>query len=147
MKKILLFTMLLILSASSFGQQTNPSPGLTKQDYLLKSKRQKKVASIMLGGGAVLVLTSFIIPRGEQTGTTNMYGIFPVPDYKNDGIKAALGLTGVASMLGSIPFFIASGKNKRKAMHLSFKNEMAPQIQKSGFAYRPVPSLTIKISL
>jgi len=70
MKKIILFAMLLTLSASSFGQQTKPSPDLTKQDYLLKSKKQKKAAKIMLGGGAVLSLTGFIIPKGEQTGTT-----------------------------------------------------------------------------
>lgn len=147
MKKIIPFAILLILSASSFGQQTQPSPDLTKQDYLQKSKKQQKAAKIMLGGGAVLLLTGFIIPKGDQTGTTDIYGVFPVADYKNDGIKVAFGLTGIVSMLGSIPFFIASGKNKRKAMNLSFKNEMAPQIQKSSFAYRTVPSFTIKISL
>ena len=147
MKQIILFAMLLILSASSFGQQIKTSPGLTKQDYLQKSKKQKKAATIMLGGGTALLLTGFIIPRGEQTGTTDIYGVFTVADYKNDGIKAAFGLTGVASMLGSIPFFIASGKNKRRAMNLAFKNEMAPQIQKSGFVYQPIPSFTIKISL
>lgn len=147
MKKIILFAMLLMLSASSFGQQTRPSPDLTKQDYLQKSKKQKKTAVVMLGGGAVLLLASFIIPKGEQTGSTDVYGIFPVPDYKNDRIKAVLGLTGIASMLGSIPFFIASGKNKRRAMNLSFKNETTLQIQKNSFAYRPVPVLELKISL
>jgi len=147
MKKIILFAMLLILTASSFGQQTKPSPGLIKQDYLEKSKKQKKAAVVMLGGGAVLLLTSFIIPKGEQTGTRDVYGIISVPSYKNDGIKAVSGLTGVASILGSIPFFIASGKNKRRAVNLSFKNEMAPQIQKSSFVYRPVSVLGLKISL
>jgi hypothetical protein len=147
MKKIILFAMLLILSAPSFGQQTKPSPDLTKQDYLQKSKKQKKTAVIMLGGGAVLLLTSFIIPKGEQTGTTDVYGIFPVPEYKNDRLKAVLGLTGTASILGSIPFFIASGKNKRRAMKLSFKNETTLQIQKNSFVYSPVPSFTIKLSL
>ena len=147
MKKIILYAMLLILSASSFGQQTKPSADITKQDYLQKSKKQKKTATIMLGGGAAFLLTVFIIPKGKQTGTTDIYGIFPVADYKNDGIKVAFGFTGIVSMLSSIPFFIASGKNKRKAMNLSFKNEMAPQIQKSSFAYRTVPSFNIKISL
>ena len=136
MKKPTIFILLLILSISSFSQQT-------KQDYLQKSKNQKKAATILLGGGALLILTAFIIPRGEQTGTS--YIIYT--DYKNDGIKTALGLTGVVSVLGSIPFFIASGKNKRRAMNLSFRNERAPQVERSSFVYRTVPSLNLKINL
>jgi hypothetical protein len=49
-------------------------------------------------------------------------------------------------MLGSIPLFLASGRNKRKAMSLSFKNETAPQLLKGSFAYRPIPSVSLKIS-
>ena len=39
----------------------------------------------------------------------------PIEEYKNEGIKAAFGVAGVLTMLGSIPLFIASWKNKRKA--------------------------------
>jgi hypothetical protein len=53
---------------------------------------------------------------------------------------------GVAA-LSSIPLFIASGRNKRKGMSLSFKNETAPQIQKNSFVYRTVPSLKLRLNL
>jgi hypothetical protein len=50
MKKIMLCTMLLFLTASLFSQQTNPQ-SLSRQDYLEKSKKQKTAAWILLGGG------------------------------------------------------------------------------------------------
>ena len=35
-------------------------------------------------------------------------------------------VVGAAATLGSIPLFIASGKDKRRAMNLSFTSETAP---------------------
>lgn len=136
--------MLLILTAASFSQQNNPSTSLTKQDYLLKSKKQANTALILLGGGAALVGTGIIFPKGEYEGTSFIWGI---DTYSNDSFVGVLLATGSLSMLGSIPFFIASGKNNRKAMNVSFKNEMTPQLSKRSFVYKPVPSLTLKISL
>src|SRR6266496_61681 len=107
MKKIIISSVLLGFAVATFCQQTTQKPSMTKTDYLQKSKKQKKTALIFLGGGAALIITSIVIPKGEATGsqidpiTGGIYG-----GYKNDGIKAAFGLTGVASMLGSIPFFI-----------------------------------------
>jgi hypothetical protein len=108
----------------------------------------------MLVGGSALLLTSFIIPKGEPTvsyTTTNVLYLFsvvePVTKFKNDGIKRIIGFTGILSMLGSIHFFIASGKNNRRAMNVSFKNETASHIQKSSFVYNYIPSLNLKISL
>ena len=131
MKKIILFTMLLIMSASSFSQQT----ALTKQDYLQKSKNQKTTAWVMLGGGAGLILVGTLIGNSKEAS------------FSDAGTGVVLGGIGALSMLGSIPLFIASGKNKRKSMSMSFKNEMAPQLQKNSFVTRLVPSLSLKISL
>ena len=128
MKKIIFFTMLLILSATSFSQQTNPSKPVTRADYLLKSKNQKIGAWILLGSGAVIF--AIVAP-----GNVSFDALGP------------LVVVGTLATLGSIPLFIASGRNKRKGMRLSFKNETTPQIQKSSIVYRYVPSITIKISL
>ena len=128
MKKIIFFTMLLILSATSFSQQTNPSKPVTRADYLLKSKNQKIGAWILLGSGAVIF--AIVAP-----GNVSFDALGP------------LVVVGTLATLGSIPLFIASGRNKRKGMRLSFKNETTPQIQKSSIVYRSVPSITIKISL
>lgn len=142
MKKIIFFTTLLIIATATFSQQTNLSPTLTKGNYLVKSKKQKKTARILLGGGSVFVITGMIIPKGEI-----IHEGFLGNDYKNDGIKGTFRLSGILSMAGSIPFFIAGTKNKKKAASLSFKNEKAPQLQKNQYVYRAIPSLTLKISL
>ena len=104
----------------------------------------------MLGSGAALVLTGFIIPKGKSKGVTtgSFYGLpVLVEGYENEGIKAAFGGIGLLSMLGSIPFFIASGKNKRKAASLSFNNMRTPQIKNSSMVYKPIPSVSLKINL
>lgn len=145
-KKIILFFMLIFISALSFSQQTKTSAALTKQDYLQKSKKQKTTAWIFLGGGAALALIGVAIPEGDLTDELNPYCLCYYI-HENDGIKGALVLAGGLSMLGSIPFFIASGKNNRRAMNVSFKNEPVPQIQNSSFVYRYIPSFTLKISL
>jgi hypothetical protein len=135
MKKIILFAMLLIMSASSFGQQTNSHPALNKQDYLQKSKNQKTIAWVMLGGGAALILLGDLIGNSNESS------------FNDAGTGVVIAGVGALSMLGSIPLFIASGKNKRKAMSMSFKNEMIPQLHNSSFVNRSLPSLSLKISL
>jgi hypothetical protein len=142
MKKIIISAMLLIIANASFSQQTNPSTVLTKENYLLKSKKQKILARILLGGGAAFAITGMIIPKGEI-----VHEGFLGNDYKNDGIKGTLKLTGILSMAGSIPLFITSSKNKKKVTAVLFKNETIPQLQKSSFVYKTIPSLTLKISL
>jgi len=135
MKKIIVFAMLLIISVASFSQQTtNPAPTV-KTDYLEKSKNQKKAAWVMLGGGASLILLGDLIGNSKSSS------------FGDAGAGFVMAAVGGLSMLGSIPLFIASSRNKKKGMSLSFKNETAPQIQKSSFVYRSVPSLTLKISL
>ena len=150
MKKIIFGTILIAFAAVSFAQQSAPKQTLIQTDYLQKSKKQKKTAMIFLGGGAALIVASLVIPQGEPTG----YQIDPISGgfyegHKNDGIKGALGLTGVVSMLGSIPFFIASGKNKRKARQASvFINmERAPVLQGMAFSTHSFPAAGVRISL
>lgn len=150
MKKIIFGTILIAFAAVSFAQQSAPKQTLIQTDYLQKSKKQKKTAMIFLGGGAALIVASLVIPQGEPTG----FQIDPITGgfyegHKNDGIKGALGLTGVVSMLGSIPFFIASGKNKRKARQASvFINmERAPVLQGMAFSTHSFPTAGVRINL
>lgn len=145
MKKAFILVPMLIVAAPTFCQQTNPAPAIIKQDYLQKSKNQKKTAWIMLGGGAAFVLTGVLIPRGEHTGWNPISG----DEYENDGISAAFGLTGLVSMLGSVPFFICSGKNKRKAMSGSvvFKIERRAGVQQYSPINQTYPAAGIQINL
>jgi len=144
----ILIPILLVLFVAATGQQTpDISTVLTKTDYLKKSKKLKNVAWAFLGSGATLVLTGIIIPKGEITNPDCVFCAEEKIEYKNDGIKSTLGLTGVLSMIGSIPFFIASKNNNKRAMSVSFKNETASQLVKSNLVYRYLPSLNIKIRL
>ena len=133
MKKTISLTLILIITGSALSQQTNPSPTLTKQDYLKKSKGQKTGAFILLGAGLLSV------SLGSVQVNPNIGG-------NNSGNTAFL-VTGLTAIGISVPLFIASSKNKKKAMSMSFKNQPLPQLQNYGFANRAIPSLNIKISL
>ena len=128
MKKIIPLLLLLAFSKTSFSQQTDPKQALTKQDYLQKSKSQKTTAFILLGIGATAVA---IAAPGNVS-----FDVLPV-----------LVIGGGLATLGSIPLFIASGKNKRKAKQISFKMQQTPQLQISRSVNRAFPSLNFKLSL
>ena len=148
MKKIITLTLLFAFAATSFGQQAVQKHSLTKGDYLQKSKKQKKVGWILIAGGAVMFAVSAIIPKGELTGEIS-YPCLCQDVHQNDDIKTALGLAGGVSALGSIPFFIASGKNKRRAMQASaFINmEKMPVLQRMAISNQSFPALGVKINL
>jgi len=133
MKRITNIFLLLIIAATSFSQQNNPSPTLTKQDYLKKSKHQKIAAICLAGGGTVLWLAGASKYMNQE-------------DNVDGGGEAAMVIGGLAG-LASIPFFILSSKNKKKAMSLSFKNEKMIQSNKNNFVYKTVPSLNLKFQL
>jgi hypothetical protein len=134
MKKIVLFFLLLIMTTISFSQQTNPSQPLTKEDYLKKGKAKKSGAWLLLGGGFGVLAITAITNAGVDFQNKKSFPVVSVS-------------IGGAMMIGSIPLFIAAKKNKRKAMSMSFKNQLSPQLQNSGFVYRSVPSLNLKFSL
>ena len=137
MKKMIPFFLLLVLALGSFGQQTNPKKPVTKADFLQKSRKQKTGAWIMLGGGASLILLGNLIGNNKNSS------------FGDAGTGVILGGIGVLSMLGSIPVFLASGKNKRRAnaMSASIKMEKADVILGNGRVHSTYPSLAIKISL
>ena len=140
MKKIIVFSLLLIISATSFSQQTTTP--LVKTDYLKKSKKQKTIAGILAGTGVGLVMAALV------TTSANDAANFIIGE-EASGFNTGTTLFAIGGImtLSSIPLFIIAGSNKRKGMSLSFKNETSPQIQKSSFVYKYVPSLTLKISL
>lgn len=146
MKKIILILFLFAFSETSFCQQTDSKGTLSKQDYLLKSKKQNTAAWILFGGGTGLATTGLVMglaDLGKAFGNAYVGGNESV----NSDASVAIFLVGIGSMVGSIPLFIASGKNKRRAMAMSFKIETAPQFQKSSLVQKNTPSLNLKIGL
>ena len=142
MKKFFFTLTLLVFVLNMFSQATTNS-NATKENYLIKSKNQKKVAKILLFGGATFVLIAFLIPRGE------VQDAYFFTTYENDGIKGAFGVVGTTSMLCSIPLFIASSRNKRKAaaITMGFKNEKILNPQSISFLLKSQPTITLRMGL
>lgn len=140
--------MILILFISTvvvaFSQNAEPALILTKQDYLTKSDNQKKTAKILLIGGSVISGVGFGIVLSHLDGLFDPNQ----PEPNNNGKLAdVLGYGGLVIAAASIPLFIASSKNEKKAMSISFKNQMVPQFQGAGLVYRPLPSLNLTIRI
>jgi hypothetical protein len=158
MKKTLITTffwgaIVLLFSETTFAQQAAPKHSFTRTDYLTKSKKQKKVANKLLIGGAALLAISFIMPKGELVHA-GIYcgtgaGILCNEEYKNDAIKGVSGLTGVASMLGSIPFSLAARKNKKRAMSVSIFIDIkrSLRLQQTEISNLSYPAVAIRINL
>ena len=148
MKKIFLCIMLVVITATTYSQQTGTSSTFSKQDYLQKSKHQKIAAWSLLGGGFILetIGTAILVNESAKIFFFFLTGE-PGPNNKSLTGGTILFYTGAVAMIGSIPLFVASHKNKKPAASLSFKNENTLLLQHNDFAYSYRPSISFKIKL
>lgn len=139
--------LILVLNSVSFCQQSNPSQKFTKQDYLKKSKSQKTAAWLVLGAGVVLTSAGFAVELNNANDA--LIGLFSLQQPKSSDDGGVLFFSGLAAMAGSIPLFIASSKNKKRAnaISASFKMESRSTVQKSAFVRTSFPALSLKFSL
>jgi hypothetical protein len=133
MKKITVCAMLIIFSAASFSQETHPSPSLTQNDYLKKSKRQKTTGLILLSGGVAV----------------GVIGILASLNSNDIGILYLGTLVGGGMVIASVPFFNASARNKEKAKNafVSLRLEKVQSIQRSQLSFHEFPAISIKLGL
>jgi hypothetical protein len=144
MRKTACLLLLLAITLSGFTQ----SSSLTKEDYLQKSKKQKKAGVILLSGGGALLVTGTVI--GFGAARDELANIFSEPDNEKEFVGAGILLvTGVAAMAGSVPCFIASAKNKKRANRLSagIKIETGKLLHGQSISVRSYPAASLKISL
>ena len=133
MKQILISTsLLLIIFNSSFSQSIQEKSTAIQTDYLKKSKNQKTAAWILVGVGSLSTLL----------GTIQVN-----PDYGENNNSTFLLVGGLVTLGASVPLFIASARNKKKAMSLTFKNETTQQFLKASVKHRNIPSLNFKLNL
>ncbi len=125
MKKLFFFLLVVFTTTSLFSQQA-----LTREELLKKSKSQKTVGFILLGAG---ITTLIVISAGD----TEFDAVGP------------LFVGGTVAVLGSIPLFLAAGRNKRKANKMtgSIGLQQAPTIELAGARYRSYPALSLKLNL
>ncbi|MEO8404151.1 MAG: hypothetical protein ABI480_06135 [Chitinophagaceae bacterium] len=135
MKKVIFIIVCFLVTITSFSQQTKSS--LTKEDYLLKSKNQRTAGRILLIGGGVLIGTAVIIgSSGDRS-------------FDDAATLGIVGVIGAVSAISSIPLFIASSRNKKKAkaMTANFKMERIAPFQPQVLSYHSYPALSVRINL
>ena len=114
MKKVFFISFPLLIVFGAFAQTTISDTTihvLTKEDYLRKSKNQKTAAGVMLIGGTV----TMTVGVGIALGGGGLDCAFGTPDCKkNQTLAGILFYSGSVAILGSIPLFIAAGKNKKR---------------------------------
>jgi uncharacterized membrane protein len=135
MKKILTLVILLLFMVKGFGQ-TTPSTPFSKEDYLQKSKTQQTTGWIFLSVGITMTAVGVI-------GFNNTYD-----DWNDNSTDAygALILTGPLIALGSIPFFVSSGSNARKAATLSLNYQPILIPNQGSLVQSSQPSLSVTIT-
>jgi uncharacterized membrane protein len=135
MKKTITFLMLLLFTVNAFSQ-TIPNNEFSKEYYLKKSKNQKTTGWILLSGGTLMTVVGVIgfsdSWYSSSNSTTDAYGFIM--------------LGGVISGLGSIPFFIMSGNNARKAATISLINQPVFSPMQGSLVLNSQPALSVKIT-
>ena len=123
-------------------------PLMSAEQYMQKSKKQKTAAQIMLYGGGVFVLTAVLI--GTKETDDAVIQLFGGDATSNFTAADIFFWTGLVSMAGSIPLFIASSKNRRNAhtatrVSINFKRNY--RMESFAFKSSGYTALTFKISL
>jgi hypothetical protein len=130
MKKIVVCTLMLIVSAISFCQEPPANSSLTPEAYIIKSKTQKTAGFVFLGAGAITLIS-------VSGGNTDLNTLSTVV------------VAGGLSVLASIPLFIAAGRNKRKAKAaaISFNIHTNRVLETTGLSLRRYPAIMVKMNL
>ena len=135
MKTFILAVILLVVAFYSYGQ--SKSILNTPQELSELSDSQFKAGLILVGGGTTLVVTSLVIPvkYDDLDGSSNQR------------LRSFLTVTGLLSIMTSVPLFLSSGSNARMAAQLSLQNQSVYQLIFLPGQPRDIPGLTLKIKL
>src|SRR5687767_10121849 len=110
MKKLIIIC-LLAVSVAAPAQQISKELPSVKTDYLKISRNQKTAAWLMLGGGIIVGTGGMLIAVNSI-----FYDPWSEDMRKNYSLGTTMMYLGGASMIGSIPLFIASARNKGRSM-------------------------------
>ena len=138
MKNIFILCLILASAGKTFSQADTTTPYQPiKADYLKKSKTQKTVAWVLLGAGTAMTIGGVIAARNGVDDSD--------PNETLNG--AALIVGGIALDITSIPFFIASSKNKQRALTVTLRNEPVPTLVHGGVLPARMPSINLIVKL
>ncbi len=131
-KGILISVLFIGLFSSTFSQ------GKSKQDYLEKSRENRKTGFILLGGGVVMVVSGIAIALNNYAGNN---------DKTVDTVGGIMAITGAAAMLTSLHFFRVAETNNKKAAQLSIGNQPLNIPRYTGKIPKSYPAISLSIPL
>lgn len=113
-----------------------------REYYLTKSKNQKTAGYILAGIGAALIISGAVVGNDDGNNDPNEL------DFGTD-FDAGVWLIGggIASGIASIPFFISSGKNAKKAASIGIHLEriqLPPGIRQANPVH---PGIALRVRL
>ena len=149
MNKTIAYSILLLTAVHSYGQEASPQPQMSKQDYLQKSKHQKTAAWIMLGAGTVTAIVGISIYSHDLNVAAEND---PAMTFFTLGLNANprggyVFLAGTISGIASIPLFVSSSRNHKKALSLSLKNEKTSTIVHASLRNEGFPAVSLRLNL
>jgi hypothetical protein len=152
MKKLLILTMLTVVSFHLYSQemsQVEYRP--VKTDYLAKSKKQRTAGWILTGTGSAVIGIGLVVSMAQVAEETAIgFGSMlpggedlPEQETHTKGGGALL-LTGTAMLATGITFLNIAKKNKRKALSMSFINQSSQQLRYNTVMNTSVPSVRLR---
>ena len=144
-------SLLIIISTSGYSQHTTTPSPMTQSDYLVKAKKQNTAACFLLVVGFGLSTAGIIAGTQEFRNTIDEFSSFFTVETKRSsaGAGAILLITGGATMLSSIPFFVSASENRKKAadapVSLKFKMETQPFIRQGSLVKTAFPAISLRI--
>jgi hypothetical protein len=130
MRKLFLLISCILTCSIVFSQEK------TKQFYLEKAKRQNTTGWILLAAGTTAIITGIIIEAPHRgTGDSQSFA------------GGMLEVGGIICTLASIPFFISSSKNKKRAAALAISNRPLVYPDQKSFVLRSQPTISLTVPL
>ena len=130
MKKLFLLICCILTCNTFFGQPK------AKEYFLERSRNQKTTAWILLGAGTAAIVSGVLV-EAPHRGTGNSQSF-------TGGLITVGGIIGT---LTSIPFFISSSKNKKRATTLIVSNQRILHTREDLVVLKAVPTISLRISL
>ena len=154
MKKITSISIVIVFYYYSFSQVDTFSKQPVPHDYtyfMEKSRGQKTAAWVLLGGGVAMTVIGSVVYSNayNRNWEEDPWGTALTMGMNTDPTGAIIATAGVLVAAGSIPLFIASGKNKKNALSIStaLKMENMPAVQRASVFNRSYPAVSIKLAL
>ncbi len=131
------------------AQQINPDSTklFAKNSYLELSKKQKKSAHALVITGLSVATVGLLIHVSASLKDLSCL-------FEDCGASKSAYTTGTVFLtvggvlvLTSVPLYINSAKNKKKALALSVSNQVIQQMQKNSISRVSVPSISVTIDL